>query len=209
MQRELFGDGETPGKLEYRNDAHADGLVLELEVTKRRAHACIGYCEGVCTATDEQLWNEPRFLQLVIWGNDDSPEGRPGAMPRRLRRARGGMHLLVVDRPGKAPALALPGINPSLDLLAEAGAGPVLDGLLAHAIALAKRAGCGAVWLPDHGGILSNRGPIAQAIQARKLPTLSVPVTHFSYRPYTYDFASVFVAWDAEAGVPKEESPPA
>lgn len=193
IQRELFGEGETKGKLEYHDDAEKDGLVLELEVTKRRAHVPIGFCEGVCTATDEELWNDERFLQVVIWGEDDGPGGTPGT---RRRRARGGMHLLVVKREGTSAALALPGINPSLDLLAEAGAVAILDRLLAFAVDLAKRAGFGAVWIPDHSGILSNRGPVHAALAEKKLPTKSIPATVFSYRPYSYRFDRVLVVWE-------------
>jgi len=194
IQRELFGDGETKGKLEYRDDAEKHGLVLELEVTKRRAHVPIGFCEGVCTAIDEELWNQPRFLQVVIWGEDDSP-GAAGK--RRRRRARGGMHLLVVEREGQPSVLALPGINPSLDLLAEAGPKAILDALLEYAIGLAKRAGFGAVWIPDNPGILSNRGPIHAALAEKTLPSKGVPSVTFSYRPYGYTFERVLTVWEA------------
>jgi hypothetical protein len=183
MQRELFGDGQGRGKLEYRRDAGGGGTAIELEVTKRRAHVAIGFCEGVCTATDGQLWDEPRFLQCVFWGPDD--------------RACGGMHLLEVPREGKKPALALPGINPSIELLGESGADAVLDALLGYATGLAKANGFGAVWIPDHRGILSNRGPIHAALAAKNLPSVSIPGTQFSYRPYSYSFDRVFVAWEA------------
>lgn len=115
-----------------------------------------------------------------------------------MPRARGGMHLLIVDREGATLALALPGINPSLDLLGESGADAVLDALLAWAVALARQNGFGAVWVPDHGGILSNRGaPIHGALAEKKLPVKAIPSTVFSYRPYGYSFNQVLVVWEA------------
>jgi hypothetical protein len=180
MQRELFGDSGG-GKIEYR-EAAGKGLLLELAVTKRRAHTGIGFCEGVCTAVDDGLWDDPRFAHVVIWG--------PG------HRALGGVHLLAVERPDLSPALALPGINPALELIEEAGAARVLDALFAHAETLAKENGFGALWIPDHFGIMSNRGPIQSAIAEKKLPSRAVPSTRFSSRPYPYTFDQVLVIWE-------------
>ena len=101
MERELFGDGGAKGKLEYRRRASGAFVTLRFEVTKYRIHSPIGFCEGVCTAADVELWNQPEFLQTIIWGPD--------------KTARGGVHLLVVKESGKS-YLLLPGINPSLSL---------------------------------------------------------------------------------------------
>jgi hypothetical protein len=181
MQRELFGEG-SGGKIEYR-EAAGKGVSLELSVTKRRAHTGIGFCEGVCTAVDDELWADPRFAHLVIWGPGD--------------RALGGVHLLAVERSGLLPALALPGVNPALQLIEEAGAARVLEVLLSHAELVARENGFGALWIPDHAGIMSNRGPIQSAIAEKKLQPLAIPATRFSYRPYPYTFDQVLVVWDA------------
>lgn len=177
MQRELFGNG-AKGKLEYRRTAGGAAMVIRFEPTKRRAHAPIGICEGVCTATDDQLWERPGFIQVVFWGPD--------------RRALGGMHFLVVEDDG-ARHLALPGINPSLGLLKEVGADALLDAAFAFARRAAERWGLGEVWIPTARAITSNRGPVRDAIVARELPTRSISTKEFSYSPYRYTFDEVWV----------------
>ncbi len=182
MGRELFGDGQEAGKVEYSAESGGPELALRIEPTKRRAHAPIGLCEGVCTAIDLQLWQTLEFLQCVIWGPD--------------RRARGGMHLLRVERTvsGNAElALALPGINPTLELLREVGPDAVLDALLAYAKKLAAAWKLDEVWIPTHRGIASNRGPILQALNEREFERRSVKSVTFSYSPYGYSFDEVWL----------------
>jgi hypothetical protein len=173
MQHELFGDAERAGKLEYRRAPGGPTLRLRLQISKRRAHAPIGYCEGVCTAGHRPLWDDERFLQCLLWG----PEGR----------ARGGMHLWVVDgQDGRH--LALPGLNPSLQLMGEVGAEAVLDAMLAFARQVCARWELDQVLVPTSPMISSNRGALRELLAARGYPQRSLPTV-----PFPYPFDSTYV----------------
>jgi len=178
MERELYGDSTSPGKIEYRQSEGGASLPLRFQVTKRRCHAPIGYCEGVCTASDKQLWERPDFLQTVIWG----PENR----------ARGGMHLLILKEQGKL-YLSLPGINPSLGLLNECGAEVVYNTMIAFAKILAERWKLAGVWIPADLYIASNRGPIKTVIRNKDYPVRDITKQPFSFSPYGYSIDRVFV----------------
>jgi hypothetical protein len=176
MQEVLFGTRDAPGCLVYR--LASEPLPLQLEVTKRRAHAAVGLTEGVCVAEDLQLWNTPTFLQTVLW----SPDGV----------ARGGFHLLLVeDEDGGY--LTLPGINPSSSLLKEVGAGPVLDAVVDYAWRLARAWGLRGVWVPSQPGIHSNRHEMHLEIASRAWAGRHVKRHPFSYSPYSYSFEEVLV----------------
>ncbi len=182
MGRELFGDGTEAGKVQYSAVSGGPELVVRVEPTKRRAHAAVGLCEGVCTAVDVQLWQTPEFLQCVFWGPD--------------QRARGGMHLLLVERTvdGRSErALALPGINPTLELLREVGPDAILDAALEYAKALALAWQLDEVWIPIHRGIATNRGPIRQVLEERAFASRAVRSVPFSFSPYRYTFEEVWV----------------
>jgi hypothetical protein len=194
MQRELFGGDGAPAKVEYRRAQGGPELVLEMVVTKRRAHAPIGFCEGVCTAPDEQLWERPEFMQVIFWG--------PG------RQAWGGMHLLVVEEEG-TEYLTLPGINPSMKLLQDIEADAFLDAALDFAQNLCAAWKLEGVWLPENLTILSNRGPIQQAIRNRDLPSRRTVPHQFSYSPYAYSFDSVLCVEAASVPIEPSERPPA
>jgi hypothetical protein len=185
MQRELFGGAGGRGKLVYRRNAASPALPIRIAVSKRKAHAVIGYCEGVCTAPDHQLWDDPRFLQAIIWG----PEGR----------ACGGVHLLLVEHEGRTH-LALPGINPALSLIAEAGEDAVLDAVFAFAQRLVQAWGLGELWIPTDRGIASNRGPIHAALAERPFAKRRIPSTRFSYAPYAYSFDEVLIVTGRMSG---------
>ncbi|MEM8712231.1 MAG: hypothetical protein AAGG01_14875 [Planctomycetota bacterium] len=75
MQRELFGSAESLAKLVYELTDSAHPLEINLELTKRKAHAAIGLCEGVCVATDDALWSRPEFFQVIFRGPDDIAAG--------------------------------------------------------------------------------------------------------------------------------------
>ncbi len=178
MQRELFGGDGAPPKLEYRQAAEGSGMAIDMVVTKRKAHAPVGFCEGVCTAPDEQLWERSDFLQTVFWG--------PG------QHAWGGMHLLIVKEDGKE-YLVLPGINPSMKLLHEVEADTFLDAAFNFAGQIANAWGLAGVWLPANYSILSNRGPIHQAVRERNLSSRDTGHHQFSFSPYAYSFDAVLV----------------
>ena len=177
MQRELHGSPERPGALEYR--ASSDSLVLEFELTKRKAHAAVGYCEGVCTATDVDLWNRPEFLQCIFWDEEGV--------------AQGGMHLLVVEEDGRR-YLTLPGINPSVRLLARVDATVFLDAVVDYSWRLARQLGLQGVWVPVSPAIHSNRRAIHEEL-ARRGWTLRGGHEHpFSTEPFRYSFSQVLEA---------------
>lgn len=176
MQEVLFGTGGAPGCLTYA--LASDAISVRFEPTKRKAHAPVGMNEGVCVATDLALWNTPTFFQTVIW----SPEGV----------ARGGFHLLIVEDEG-GEVLTLPGINPSLTLLKEAGSGPILDAVVDFAWRLARAWGLGGVWIPAQPGIHSNRHELHLELARRAWPTRRVRLHRFSHSPFAYSFDEVLV----------------
>lgn len=183
MQRELFGGPDQPAKLVYEISDSAPPLVITLELTKRRAHAPIGLTEGVCVASDQQLWDRPEFFQVVFWG----PDGI----------AAGGMHVLIVSEDGQ-DYLTLPGINPSPRLLDTVEPSGVLDFAIDYAWALARRWNCAGVWLPRSTAIHSNRRAIHLEVDRRAWPVRSTSTHRFSYSPYAYTFAEVLVVPEPE-----------
>lgn len=183
MQRELFGGSGQPAKLVYENSDSAPPLEITLELTKRKAHAPIGLCEGVCVATDVELWERSEFFQVVFWG----PDGI----------AAGGMHVLVVSQDGQE-FLALPGINPTPRLLDTVEPAGILDFALDYAWRLARHWGCAGVWVPTSAAIHSNRRAIQLEMHRRQWPTHSTQQHPFSFRPYRYSFAEVYAVPEPE-----------
>lgn len=175
MRRILHGGDGRPGCLAFVPSAGARRLTLE--VTKRRAHAAVGYCEGVCVAGDQILWNKPHFWQAVIWGDNGV--------------CAGGAHVLVVEDEG-GTYVTLPGINPSQDLLSETSSELVLDRVTEFAWRLAEALGARGVWVPTAGYIHSNRRGIQDAIAAKRWPVRSGRSHDFSEAPYRYSFSEVY-----------------
>lgn len=124
MNRELYGDGLQPGILEYRPSSQE--TIVTLEVTKRRAHCAVWFVEGVCVATDIALWNNPDFLQVIIWDS--------GGI------CRGGVHFLFHHTP-EGCNLILPGIDPANALLQQVDAQQILDVVIDFAWRIAGRSG--------------------------------------------------------------------
>jgi post-segregation antitoxin (ccd killing protein) len=178
MQRELFGTEKRDAKVVFQSNSGDSTLTISIALSKRKAHAPIGHCEGVCTAPDSKLWDNPNFIQAIIWG----PDGR----------AMGGIHLLIVEEQGKQ-YLTLPGINPSLRLLQEVDVNQLLDAVLDLASMLAGKWHLAGVWLPAQRGILSNRLDIQDTIQERDFELRDIGVQEFSYSPYRYNFDKVLV----------------
>lgn len=184
MRQILHGNDGRTGCLEFVQSAGARKLTLE--VTKRRAHAAVGYCEGVCVAGDELLWNKPHFWQAVIWGDNGV--------------CAGGAHVLVVQDEG-GTYVTLPGINPSQELLSESNPELVLDRVTEFAWRLARALGARGVWVPTAGYIHSNRRGIQDAIAAKKWPQRACRDHAFSEAPYRYSFSSVFEVPETAATV--------
>ncbi len=181
MHAVLFGQAGQPGALEYHESAGA--LSLTLEVTKRRAHAAIGFAEGVCVATDERLWQRPDFLQTIFWSSAGI--------------AQGGMHLLVVEDAGQR-YLSLPGINPSNSLLDEVEPQTLVRVLLRAACRLARQWQLGGVWVPTATSIASNRRAVLAALEGLGLPQKNTKLQALSYSPFAYSFDSVWVVDEAK-----------
>ena len=160
--------------LVYR--ASATTVALELEVTKRNAHAPIGLTAGVCVATDVQLWNTPQFMHLALWHDNICA---------------GSVHLLVVEEAGER-FLSLPGINPTLALLERVEADVLVRALLAHVTALARAAKLAGVWIPVAPSIHSNRHAVHDVLVAMKLPVRRTQGHAFSYSPYAYRIDDVW-----------------
>jgi hypothetical protein len=177
MQRELYGSGEQPGALEYR--ASSGSLALEFELTKRKAHAAVGLCEGVCVASDVELWQRPEFLQCIFWDEQGI--------------ARGGMHLLIVEEQGQR-YLTLPGINPSMWLLARVEPSLLLDAVVDYGWRLARQLGLKALWVPASPGIHSNRRALREELTRRAWPLRRTLPHPFSTEPYAYTFDQVLEA---------------
>ncbi|HYE05626.1 MAG TPA: hypothetical protein VEL07_08845 [Planctomycetota bacterium] len=172
MQRELFGDNDRRGKLEHRLGGGATRR-LRLAATKRRAHAAVGFCEGVCTARDRGLWDDPEFLQVVAWDE--------------VGRAQGGMHLYAL-RGAHGDALVAPGINPSLRLLGEVGAAAFLGAALDFARRCADAWGFAHAWVPTATYIASNRAAVYDALAGLGLKRRAIPGARFT----AYDYAEVW-----------------
>ena len=187
ISRELYGDSEQPAKIELHHQGTDTVMPLRFQITKRRAHAPIGFCEGVCTARDRPLWNSPNFFQTIIWG----PEAR----------ALGGVHVLVVeqdeDTPESKRLLLLPGINPSRRLLLEVGSAAILDAVLHFGAQLAHHWDADQLAIPTHPGVFTNRHSIHSEMNRRDFPTIPIEPIIFGHR-YRYTLDKVFVI-DGEA----------
>ncbi len=133
----------------------------------------------MCTAADVELWNQPEFLQTIIWGPDNI--------------ARGGIHLLAVEESGRL-YLLLPGINPSLTLIEEAGADIIYDTIIRFAGRLAQSWNLSGVWIPASLHIASNRGPIGYVIRRQDYPVRTISPVRFGVSPYSYTIDRVFEA---------------
>ena len=120
--------------------------------------------------------------------------------PRNDQRASGWIACVEREVEGaEERALVLPGINPSFELLREVGPDAVLEAALHYAQGLARAWGLNEVWIPTHGAIATNRGPVRQALEERKWAVRKVRTVSFSVAPYSY---SVDEVWVLSAGEP-------
>jgi hypothetical protein len=137
---------------------------------------------------DVLLWNRPEFLQCVFWDEEGT--------------AQGGMHLLLVEEEGKR-YLVLPGINPSVRLLARVEASVLLEAVVDHGWRLARRLGLQGVWVPASPAIHSNRRAIQEELARRDWPVRGTQVHAFSTEPYPYTFDQVLEAPECQLpGIP-------
>jgi hypothetical protein len=136
-----------------------------------------GLNSGVCVVKDTKLWDNPDFLHVLFFNENNV--------------SMGGMHLLIVEHAGKK-YLTLPGINPSPHLLGMISAKEFLDAALSYAQDLARQWKLDGVWIPTDTVIHSNRPDIQHAIRHKfqGIPPKQIQETRFSYDP-DYTFSAV------------------
>jgi len=138
MKKYEFSDGAE--KVEYK-----------LYVTKKKEHGCAGHNMGVCVASDEQLWEKPNFMNVIL--EKDSV-------------IYGGMHFLIAEEEGRR-YLTLPGINPNEVSLSRAFTDDLYDKLIEYAKKCAVKMGCEKVLIPTNPIIHSSRGGVQSAIEEK------------------------------------------
>lgn len=148
---------------------------LELIISKKKEHGVAGYNMGVCVAPDAKLWNDPTFMNGIIF----NPE---------LKQAMGGMHFLIREN-----NLCLPGINPSLDVLGQVKNEELFDQMIEYAKQVKEKLGLDKVLIPVSSGIYSNRTQIQEIVRKKNFKKYSLKKeADFSYDPYKYSFQECF-----------------
>lgn len=184
IARQLLGEemarmqGEFSAKYEFNEGPGK--ISLRFEISKRQAHGVAGLNMGVCVAPDKQLWDNPNFMNVIIWDQEGI--------------AHGGMHILLIEDNGKK-YVSLPGINPSTRLLSRVNTDDIYSKLIDYALKISQALGYDGVLIPTASGIHSNRSEIQRVIQARRYKIETLSNEHqFSYSPHPYTFNTAFVA---------------
>lgn len=155
-------EGET-GKAERKE--------LEFIISKKKEHGVAGYNMGVCVAPDEKLWNDPQFMNCIMFDP-------------KLKQAMGGMHFLIREN-----NLCLPGINPSLDILGQVKNEELFDKMIEYAKRVKEKLGLNKILIPANSGIHSNRTQIQEVIRNKGFKQHKLKKeAKFSYSPYEYSF---------------------
>jgi hypothetical protein len=167
---------EMNAKYTFRTE---DGVRrVQFVVSKNKAHGVAGWNMGVCVTPDDRLWENPAFMNVIIFDENDI--------------AQGGMHLLIIEENGRK-YLTLPGINPSIRLLAEVPAERVYAELISYAMLIADELGCDDVLIPIEKGIHSNRPEVQEVIAARGYERFDLESIHdFSFSPNAYQVQECF-----------------
>ncbi|MEI8012374.1 MAG: hypothetical protein WCI27_07855, partial [Candidatus Omnitrophota bacterium] len=182
ITRQLLGEnvakmqGEFSAK--YRYNEGKNKISLHFEVSKKKAHGVAGFNMGVCVAPDRQLWNNPDFMNLIIWNEEGI--------------ALGGMHIFIIEDAGKK-YVTLPGINPSTNLMTKVNADDIFNNLMTYALKLNTALGYDGVLIPTSSSIHSNRSEVQRVISSRRYESKTLTTTHpFSYSPeYSFNMAYV------------------
>jgi len=163
-------------KFEFSNESgQAEQLKLEFVISKKREHGVAGYNMGVCVTPDKKLWDDPQFMNCIMFES-------------KTKRAMGGMHFLIREN-----NLCLPGVNPSMDILSEVENEKLFDQMIAYAKKVKEALGLSRVLIPTNSGIHSNRQPIQEIIRKRNYGKFSLnSEAEFSYDPYKYSFRECF-----------------
>ncbi|MFZ2881785.1 MAG: hypothetical protein WA019_01805, partial [Candidatus Moraniibacteriota bacterium] len=179
MRKEVdkFKFEEQSGQAEKRE--------LEFVISKKKEHGVAGHNMGVCVASDEKLWNDPQFMNCIIFDS-------------KTKKAMGGMHFFIREN-----NLCLPGINPSLDILGQVKNEELFDRMIEYAREVKEKMGLEKILIPRRPNnddldrfnpvIASNRFQIQEIIQKKSYGKYSLKKeVRFSYSPYEYSFQQCF-----------------
>lgn len=154
-------------------------------VSKRKAHGVAGLNMGVCVAPDKELWNNPNFMNVIIFDDENI--------------ALGGMHLLILEENGKK-YVTLPGINPSPRLLTQVSSEELYEEMIRYAHEINGALGCDGVLIPTESGIHSNRSDMQRVISSRTYKTFRFDeIKDFSFSPFKYQIQDCFIVPDPDA----------
>ena len=163
-------------KFKFEGEAgKAEKQALEFVISKKKEHGVVGYNMGVCVAPDAKLWNDPTFMNGIIFDPD-------------LKQAMGGMHFLIREN-----NLCLPGINPSLDVLGQVKNEELFDQMIEYAKKVKEKLGLNKILIPVNSGIHSNRTQIQEIVRKKNWKKQSLKKeASFAYDPYKYLFQECF-----------------
>ena len=170
--------GEVTAKYEFKESM--EKIKLRCVTSKRKAHGAIGLNMGVCVAPDEKLWDNPNFMNVILFDEHNI--------------AQGGMHVLIIEEDDGKKYLTLPGINPSIGLLSQVPADDIYNKLIAYAHELARELNCEGVLIPKETNIHSNRSEIQRVVSGKNYEEITLSKIHpFSYDPYKYSLQGCYV----------------
>jgi len=163
-------------KFKFEDQAgQAEKRELEFVISKKKEHGVAGFNMGVCVAPDEKLWNDPQFMNCIIFDP-------------KLKQAMGGMHFLIREN-----NLCLPGINPSLDVLGQVKNEELFDKMMEYAKKIKEKMGLEKILIPESSSIHSNRTQIQEIIRKKAFKKYKLQKeVEFSYSPYKYSFQECF-----------------
>jgi hypothetical protein len=174
--------GKEKGKFEY---IAGEPVKIGVRAVKGQIYGMYGLSAGVCTATDVELWKNPKFRLLAI-----TDEG--------TRQVVGYVHTFETEEHGKR-YLTLPGINPSAEFMATVDGRRLYDGIIEQVIKFARAGGYEGVYIPTESNIHSNRSMIQKAIAEKKYRAADITEVQWNTLPEPYPFARVYVAWERAA----------
>ena len=169
VQKERMAFAAEAAKWEFRAGRRIKKL--RAVITKRKAHAVCGFNSGVCTAQDQQLWENPDFLNVILFDENDV--------------AQGGMQLLI-GPPGLKGHVVLVGNNPGYHLLNEVDPKALYQEMIHLAQDIAQLLGLDKrVLIPLDPYLHSNRPIFKEIIKSKTYPlTGNFPTAiRFSYDP--------------------------
>ncbi len=164
-------------KFSPTENAQEDTQELQFVISKKKEHGVAGFNMGVCVTPDEKLWNDPDFWNVILFDPDS-------------KQAMGGAHFLI-----RGGNLTLPGINPSLDILARVNNEELYVAIIKYAHKVKEVLGLEKVLIPKDTIIHSNRSQIHEIVRKRNYPIHTFSESQpFSYNPHAYSFSETFIA---------------